>query len=45
MPRPAATRFKVETMRGASWPTVGLNPAALQAAMMTSYSPRPSGRR
>ena len=36
MPRPAATRLRVETMRGASWLTWGLKPAALQAAMMTS---------
>ena len=36
MPSPAATRLRVETMRGASWPTCGLKPAAAQAAMMTS---------
>ena len=34
MPRPAATRLRVETMRGASWLTCGLNPAALQAAIV-----------
>src|SRR5579883_731641 len=45
MPSPAATRLSVETMRGASWTTCGLKPASAQAAMITSYRPRPSGRR
>ena len=35
-PRPAATRFRVEMMRGASCPTCGLNPAPRQAVMIVS---------
>ena len=43
-PSPAATRFSVEMMRGASWPTRGLKPAPRHAVMMVSYRPGPPGR-
>ncbi len=49
MPEPAATRLKVEVMRGACWvdaprlPTRGLNPAARHAAIVASYMPVPGG--
>ena len=36
IPMPAATRFKVETIWGASWAIFGLKPLAMQAAMTES---------
>lgn len=49
IPNPAATRLKVEAMRGACCveaarlPTRGLKPAAWQAAIIASYIPVPGG--
>jgi hypothetical protein len=44
IPSPAETRLKADTIRGASWPICGLNPAFRQAAIVVSKKIGPSWR-
>ena len=43
MPRRAPTKPSVEVVRGAGWPSRGMNPAARQAATVSSCRPVPGG--
>jgi len=43
-PSPTATRLSADVIRGASWPSLGLNPALRQAAIVTSENAGPTWR-
>ena len=44
IPNPAATKYTIEAICGASCPRIGLNPARWQLAMMLSWRPGPIAR-